>query len=128
MRGVKSAELIGVVSASGGELRPWSDLSIDEKRKLLTTWSKEVEAAASAVDAPKKRLAAIQAASVSTNARMKDAYVTASKGLAKLGYALDAVAGTGSIADVEAKMREHKWTSIQQIGLKTALARIGAIS
>ena len=37
----------------------------------------------------------------------------ATKGLQKLGYALDAIATSGTIADLEAKMREHKWTTIR---------------
>ena len=104
------------------------NLSLAEKKVLLASLERDVSAAVAKEDAPKQRLDAIKAAAISTNARMKDAYLTASRGLQALGFAVDAIASSGSIADVEEKMREHKWTTVQQIGLKTALARIGAIS
>jgi hypothetical protein len=126
---IKFSDRISGVNAKLSELQATTaNLSLAEKQTLLASLEKDVQAAVAKEDAPKQRLAAIQAAAASTNARMKDAYVTASKGLAKLGYALDSIAASGSIADVKAKMREHKWTDNQKIGLKAALARIGAIS
>ena len=64
---------------------------------------------------------------VSSNKRTSGAYKSATSGLEKLGYSLDQIAGAGSIAEVEAKMRERKWTVTQQIGLKLALGIVGAI-
>jgi hypothetical protein len=125
----KFADTMRGVNARLSEIQATTaNLSLAEKQTLLESLTKDVQAAAAKADGPKMRLDAIKAASVSTNSRMKDAFVTATKGLQKLGYALDAIATSGSLAEVEKTMHERKWTVVQQIGLKTALARIGAIS
>ena len=105
-----------------------SELTLAEKQQLLASLERDVSAAAAKEDGPKLRLASVKAASISTDPRMKDAFVTATKGLEKLGYSLDGIAASGSFADVDEKMRGHKWDSTRRTGLKTALARIGAIS
>ena len=51
-----------------------SELTLAEKRQLLESLTADVQAAASAVDAPTKRLAAVSAAATSTNQRTKEAY------------------------------------------------------
>ena len=88
MRGVNSrlAELKAVTS----------ELSLAEKRALLESLSEDVQAAA--VDDPKKRLAAVQAAAVSTSPRTKNAFKFAVTGLQKLGLAIDAICASGDIS------------------------------
>jgi hypothetical protein len=105
-----------------------SELTIAEKQQLLESLTKDVQAAAAKEDGPKRRLAAIKAAAASTDPRMKDAYATATRGLERLGFSLDAIAASGSFADIETKMRGHKWDALRRTGLKTALARIGCIA
>jgi hypothetical protein len=104
-----------------------ANLSLSEKQSLIESLSKDVQAAAQKADGPKRRLDAIKAAAVSSDKRTSGAYKSATSGLEKLGYSLDQIAAAGSIAEVEAKMRERKWTVTQQIGLKLALGIVGAI-
>jgi hypothetical protein len=119
---------INGVNAKLAEIKAATDaLSLAEKQALLESLSKDVSAAAAKADAPKRRLDAIKAAAVSSNKRTSGAYKAATSGLEKLGYSLDQIAASGSIADVEAKMRERRWTVIQQIGLKNALSICGAL-
>src|SRR4029077_14095172 len=98
------------VNAKLAELQATTaELSLEEKKSLLESLSKDVSAAAAKADGPKRRLDAVKAAALSTNARTKDAFATATKGLEKLGYSLDQIAASGSIADIETKMRQNKW-------------------
>jgi hypothetical protein len=103
-----------------------ADLSLAEKRALLESLTDDIQAAA--VDGPKKRLAAVSAAATSTNQRTKEAYKHAVKGLQRLGLAIDAICASGDVSQLDTKMKELKWNSEQRIGLKTALAIVGAIA
>ena len=87
-----------------------------------------MQAAVAKEDAPARRLASVKATSISTDPRTKDAFKVAIKGLQALGHDLEAVARSGSIADLDAKMRERKWAALRCTGLKVALARIGAVA
>jgi hypothetical protein len=86
-----------------------------------------VKDVAAKADGSKQRLDAINAAAVSTNKRTSGAYKTATAGLAKLGYSIDQIAASGSIADLEEKMKKHRWTATQKIALKMCLGICGAI-
>jgi hypothetical protein len=119
MRGVNSK--LASLQASTAEL------SLEEKKSLLASLERDVSAAAAKADGPKQRLDAIKAAAISSNKRTSGAYKTATAGLEKLGYSLDQIAASGSTADLEGRMRERKWTTNQQIGLKLALSIVGAI-
>jgi hypothetical protein len=126
---IKFADRISSVNARLAEIQATTtNLSLAEKQTLLESLTKDVQAAAAKEDGPKRRLASVKAASISSDPRTKDAFTTAIKGLQSLGYDLEAVAGSGSIADIEAKMRERKWDATRCTGLKVALARIGAIA
>jgi hypothetical protein len=124
----KFVDSIRGVNAKLAELQATTaNLSLAEKQALLESLSKDVQAAAAKADGPKRRLDAIKAAAVSSNKRTSGAYKAATSGLEKLGYSLDQIAASGSTADVEAAMRQRKWTTNQQIGLKLALGIVGAI-
>jgi hypothetical protein len=101
-----------------------SQLSLAEKQALFESLAGEIQAAA--VDGPKKRLAAVSAAAVSTNQRTKEAYKTAIRGLDALGVKIDAIAASGDINQLDKLMKEQGWTDLRKIGLKTALAICGA--
>jgi hypothetical protein len=126
IRGVKSAELVAVVSASG-EPRQWGELSIEEKRSLLTRWSKEVEAAA-AKQGPEQRLANIRAAASSSDPKKKQAFNLAVNSLRRLGFEIDQIATSGSTVDLDAAMKKFEWAMAERICLKSNLLAVGAIS
>ena len=104
-----------------------ANLSLAEKRALLDFLTSDIQAAASAVDAPKKRLAAVSAAATSKNQRVSESYKAAVKGLVSLGMTIDAIAASGDIAALDTKMRELKWTPARRIMLKNSLSIVGAI-
>ena len=101
-------------------------LSLKEKEVLLEALSKDVQAAASAVDAPKKRLAAVSAAAASTNQRKKEAYKVAVSGLQALGMKIDAIAASGDISQLDKLMKDRGWTTERKVRLKMSLGIVGA--
>ena len=105
-----------------------ANLSLAEKRALLGLTS-DIQAAASAVDAPKKRLAAVSAAATSKNQRVSESYKAAVKGLVSLGMTIDAIAASGDIAALDTRDDEKlKWTPARRIMLKSnSLSIVGAI-
>jgi hypothetical protein len=102
-------------------------LSLAEKQSLLGSLSKEVAAAALKQDGPRRRLESVRAASSSTSPRTKDAYKTAIASLRALGADLESIAQSGTVADLDEKMRDLKWTTTRRLAMKVALAAIGAI-
>jgi hypothetical protein len=76
--------------------------------------------------APKKRLAAVRAAAVSSNKRTSEAYKIAVAGLEKLGLEIDAICASGDASALDEKMKALRWSSNQRIGLKQALSICGA--
>jgi hypothetical protein len=102
-------------------------LSLADKQSLLETLSTEVAAAAQKQDGPRRRLESVRAASASTNPRTKDAYKTAIASLRALGGDLESIAQSGTVADLDEKMRQFKWDPTRKTALKVALAAIGAI-
>jgi hypothetical protein len=105
-----------------------SELSLAEKRQLLDVLASDIQAATAAVDAPKRRLASVQAASTATDQRTKEAFKFAVSGLQKLGYAIDHVCASGNVAELDAKMKEFKWAPERRTRLKLCLGIIGAIA
>ncbi len=120
MRGVAATRIADIKAVT-------SELTITEKRALLESLTSEIQAATAAVDAPKRRLAAVQAASTATDPRTKSAFKVAVTGLQKLGYAIDAVCVSGNVSELDKKMKELKWQPEQRIRLKHSLAVIGAL-
>jgi hypothetical protein len=120
------SEMKGVNSKLSELKATTAELSLAEKRQLLESLSEDISAAA--VAGPKKRLAAVSAAAVSTNQRTKEAYKHAVKGLECLGLAIDAICASGDVSQLDTRMRELKWNSQQRIALKTALGIVGAIA
>lgn len=120
MRGVNT-NIAGLKAATEG-------LSLSEKRQLLEALTADIQAAASAVDAPKKRLAAGSAAATSTNPRTKEAFQIAVTGLKKLGLEIDAICASGDISMLDTKMKELGWDTTRRIMLKNSLSIVGAIS
>jgi hypothetical protein len=104
-----------------------SDLTIAEKRVLLQAFEKDISAAASAVDAPKKRLAAVSAAAASKDKRTSVAYKNAVAGLASLGKKIDQIAAAGDVRELDRLMKESSWSPDRKIMLKNALNIVGAI-
>ena len=81
MNGINS-NIAGMKAATEG-------LSLSDKKALLEILSKDVEVAASVVDAPKRRLAAVSAAATSKDKRTFVAYKAAVAGLESLGKKID---------------------------------------
>jgi hypothetical protein len=118
----KLAESIrGVNSKLAAVQATTAELTLGEKQALLESLSKEVHAAASAADAPRTRLAAVSAAAASTNQRTKEAFKIAVRGLEALGMKIDAVAASGDISALDAKMKEQRWSDQRKIMLKMSL-------
>jgi hypothetical protein len=129
VRGVKSAELVTVISSSGSdEARQWDELSIDEKRALLRHLEQDISAAAQKQDGPKTRLAAVKAAAVSADPRTRDAFNSAVLSLRALGADIEAIAASGSLGDIDQRMKDLKWTTTRRMALKHSLSVVGAIS
>jgi hypothetical protein len=103
-----------------------SELTLAEKRVLLEALENDISAATSAVDAPKKRLAAVSAAAKSTNQRTKEAYRIAVSGLQALGMKIDAIAASGDISQLDKLMKEQGWSTNRKIQLKLSLGIVGA--
>jgi hypothetical protein len=103
-------------------------LSLDEKKALLASLEKDVQATVQKVDGPKTRLAAVKAAAVSRDPRISGSFKTAVLSLSRLGCDLEAIAASGSVADLDEKMKLYKWTSAQRFALKHALSVVGALA
>jgi hypothetical protein len=86
-----------------------ANLTLEEKKALLVSLERDIEAAAEKQDGPKKRLASVKAAAVSKDPRTKEAFNNAVRGLQGLGYDLEAIAASGSIAGLDETMRQYKW-------------------
>jgi hypothetical protein len=80
---------------------------------------------ANQVPAPKGRLAKVLAAK--QDPVKKTAFDNAVRGLRRLGFEIEAIAASGSIAELDRVMAEKKWTSTERISLKHSLAIVGAI-
>ena len=102
------------------------DLTMAEKHQLLEILSKDVEAAASVADAPKRRLAAVSAAAASKDKRTSGAYKLAVASLGALGLKIDAIAASGDISHLDKLMKAQGWTSQRKIALKNAIDICGA--
>jgi len=74
-----------------------------------------------------RRLASVHAAAKSEDRRTKDAYKNAVRLLQRLGVEIEQVSASGSTAEIDRLMAEHKWTPTQRFALKGALAAVGAI-
>ena len=81
---------------------------------------------AAAVTTSASRLASIKAAA--SDPKRKEAYMFAKAGVERLGFALDAIAASGGIVDLNRRMTEMKWKNERRMQLKAALHAIGAIS
>jgi hypothetical protein len=103
-------------------------LSLSDKKALLEILSKDVEAAADVASAPKKRLAAVQAAAVSTDQRTKEAFTGAVKMLKRLGTEIDAICASGDVSSLSSKMEALRWDSVQRTQLQLYLGIIGAVA
>ena len=120
MRGVAATRIADIKAVT-------SELTITEKRALLESLTSEIQAATAAVDAPKRRLAAVQAASTATDPRTKAAFKVCSHGLGKTRRMRLSVRVSGNVAELDKKMKEFKWHPEQRIRLKHSLAVIGAL-
>jgi hypothetical protein len=118
-------ELRGVNTAIADISAITSKMTTEQKQALHEVLTKELNAA-SATDAPKRRLASVSAAAESTNQRVRTAFVNAKNGLAALGLAIDAVATSGDLSQVDKLMKERKWAQMRRIELKNSLSIIGA--
>ena len=87
-----------------------------------------MQAAAAVADGPKKRLASVQAAAVSTDLRKKEAFQGAVKMLRRLGTEIDSICASGDISALTSKMEELKWSAVQRTQLKLYLGIIGAVA
>jgi hypothetical protein len=105
-----------------------ADLSLDEKKALLASLERDVQAAAAKADGPKTRLANVKAAAISKNPRTSEAYKTAVMSLSRLGCDIEAIAASGSVADLDEKMKQYKWTPARRLALKTCLGIVSAIA
>jgi hypothetical protein len=111
------------VNTKLSEMTAASALSLKDKQALLEALAGDIQAAAT--DSPTKRLAAVQAAAVSTNPRTKGAFKVAVASLQALGLKLDSVAASGDLNALDKLMKEQRWGSERCIALKTALHAIG---
>jgi hypothetical protein len=102
-------------------------LTLAEKQSLLSSLELDVAVHAAKEDSSKRRITAVKAAAASSDMRKKSAFLIAVAGLEKLGFEIEQIAASGSIADLDAKMREHKWSSTRKVALKNSLAIIGAV-
>jgi hypothetical protein len=104
------------------------NLTLAEKKTLLESLSKDIQAAAQKADGPKRRLDSVKAASVSRDPRTANAYKRVTASLEALGYSIDSIAASGSLsADLERKMSNHRWDMGRKIALKLNLGIVGAI-
>jgi hypothetical protein len=117
MRGV-NGNISGLKAATEG-------LSLSDKKALLEILSKDVEAAASVADGPRRRLESVKAAATSTNQRTKEAFTGAVKMLKRLGVEIDAIAASGDVSSLASKMKALKWASVERTQLKLYLSIIG---
>jgi hypothetical protein len=105
-----------------------TDLTLAEKKSLLASLEKDVQAAVAKDDAPKRRLEAVKAASISKDRRTSEAFKRVTASLERLGYSIDSIAASGSLpADLDEKMRKHRWTPTQRIALVLNLGICGAV-
>jgi hypothetical protein len=105
-----------------------ANLSLSEKQSLLASLERDVKAAAAKEDGPKRRLENIKAAAVSKDLRTAEAFKRVTASLQRLGYNLESIAASGSLpADLDEKMRSHRWTDTQKIALKLNLGIVGAL-
>jgi hypothetical protein len=74
----------------------------------------------------KRRLNAVRAAA--TYPKKKQAFALAVKGLQRLGMDIDAIAASGSVAEIDAAMTKMKWSTNERMLLKGNLATVGAIA
>jgi hypothetical protein len=102
-----------------------ANMTLAEKRVLLESLTSDIQAAASVVDAPKRRLESVKAAAVATDQRTKEAFRTAVSMLKRLGLEIDAICASGDISSLDEKMRALKWDSVRRIQLKNSLGIIG---
>jgi hypothetical protein len=72
----------------------------------------------------KSRLAKVQAAAA--DPARKAAFAIAVRGLQRLGFEIEQIA-SGNVAELDRKMSDMKWTSLERVTLKTNLATCGAI-
>jgi hypothetical protein len=120
-------ELRGVNTAIADISAITSKMTTGQKQALYEVLAKDLHAA-SATDAPKRRLASVSAAAESTNQRIKTAYINAKNGLAALGLSVDAVATSGDLSQVDKLMKERAWAQLRRIELKNSLGIIGCIA
>jgi hypothetical protein len=73
----------------------------------------------------KSRLAKVQAAAA--DPARKAAFAIAVRGLQRLGFEIEQIAASGNVAELDRKMSDMKWTSLERVTLKTNLATCGAI-
>jgi hypothetical protein len=104
-----------------------SKMTDAEKRVLHEILSADLQAAASVVDGPKRRLESVKAAAVATDPRRKEAFSGAVKMLKRLGTEIDAICASGDTSSLDEKMRALKWDSVQRMQLKLYLNIIGAV-
>jgi hypothetical protein len=122
----KFADSMRGVNAKLGDLKAVaSELTLAEKRQLLETLTADIQAAASVVDGPKRRLESVKAAATSTNQRTKEAFTGAVKMLKRLGVEIDAIAASGDVSSLASKMKALKWASVERTQLKLYLSIIG---
>ena len=105
-----------------------SNLTLDEKKSLLASLERDVQAAADKTNGPKQRLASVKAAALSKDERVSESFKIAVRGLQRLGLEIDTICASGDISTINAAMRALKWTVVQRIMLKNALNIIGALS
>jgi hypothetical protein len=119
-------EKIRAVNSRIAELQATtSNLTLEEKKVLLESLSKDVQAAVAKEDGPKRRLANIKAAAADpVKSKVFEAAVV---GLRRLGMEIEQIAASGSVADLDKAMRERKWKDFERFGLKAKLAAVGAI-
>jgi hypothetical protein len=117
---------MGGVNAKLAELKATTDkMTLDERKALLESLTESIRVDAAAVDAPKRRLAKVQAAA--TDPKKTQQFKDAVIGLRRLGMEIEQIAASGSIADLDHAMAERKWTPLQRFALKGNLAAVGAI-
>jgi hypothetical protein len=131
MRGVKSAELLPVLSI-GAKSSVTSELTLEEARALRDSLDKQIEKIEAATqkqaDSPQKRLANVQAAASSKDPKKLQAFTLAVNSLRKLGFEIDAICASGSTKELEDQMKKYSWDTTRRMVLKSQLAQIGAIA
>jgi hypothetical protein len=100
-------------------------LSPADLKPLIAGLTEIVKADAEKNSAKSKRIAKMNAAQA--NVLMEPTIKFAAGRLRSLGLDLNVIAASADVNAVDKAMSEKKWTGEQRIGLKSALAHIGAI-